>query len=494
MKYSVIDISSSSISMIVAESEGGKTEVIFKERSSLSLVHYLEDGALSERGIQKLIEMLARCKDMSAGLGVERGYLIATAALRHVKNFDEVAAAVLAETELTVNLIDGTTEAYCDYIANLYYKSFDRPVLIDLGGKSIEICDLAKSSKDEMMSIPFGLIDLYRKFVSGIYPDEKEAKDIRRYAKKKFDEAGIPEEGVYSTAIIVGATGAAIYDIYAEFSDETTSAGVRTIRRKKFKKLVDHLLTGEDRSRLVLNNAPEKLYLIGSAAIVLKLLFKRFNVENIIVSERGVKEGYLQLVLEGKESGAYYDFVRGGADGEARKLPAPETLKKTAKSAAKRKKAKSSAKGKAKPASEEAQTSSDEKPAKRCGRPKKQPAQQSEASAQVQSAQALPDEKPAKRRGRPKKQPAQQSEASAQVQSAQTLPDEKPAKRRGRPKKSAAEQSDAAMKEGAEKEKPSRPLQETAASVGGSVQETAAVETAQASAAETSGTDETKSE
>ena len=138
MKYSVIDISSSSISMIVAESEGGKTEVVFKERSSLTLVHYLEDGALSERGVQRLVEMLLRYKDMSAGLGVERCYLIATAALRHVRNFDEVAAAVLAETGLTVNLIDGETEAYCDYIANIYYKSFDRPVLIDLGGKSIE--------------------------------------------------------------------------------------------------------------------------------------------------------------------------------------------------------------------------------------------------------------------------------------------------------------------------------------------------------------------
>ena len=55
MKYSVIDISSSSISMIVAESEGGKTEVVFKERSSLTLVHYLEDGALSERGVQRLV-------------------------------------------------------------------------------------------------------------------------------------------------------------------------------------------------------------------------------------------------------------------------------------------------------------------------------------------------------------------------------------------------------------------------------------------------------
>ena len=73
----------------------------------------------------------------------------------------------------------------------------------------------------------------------------------------------------------------------------------------------------------MLNNAPEKLYLIGSAAIVLKHLFKRFGVDNIVVSDRGVKEGYLQLVLEGKETGAYYEFVRNSSDGEARSLAEP---------------------------------------------------------------------------------------------------------------------------------------------------------------------------
>ena len=489
MKYSVIDISSSSISMIVAESEGGKTEVVFKERSSLTLVHYLEDGALSERGVQRLAEMLLRYKDMSAGLGVERCYLIATAALRHVRNFDEVAAAVLAETGLTVNLIDGETEAYCDYIANIYYKSFDRPVLIDLGGKSIEICDLSKTSKEEMMSIPFGLIDLYRKFVSAIYPDEKEAKDIRRYANKRFDEAGLPEDGVYSTAVIVGATGAAIYDIYAEFSDEKLTSDVRTIRRKKFKKLVDHLLTGADRSRLVLNNAPEKLYLIGSAAIVLKLLFKRFDVENIIVSERGVKEGYLRLVLEGKESGAYYDFVHGGADGEARKLPeAKEPVKKT-KSTAKRKGAKPSEKAK-KGTSDEKRADA-EKPAKRRGRPKKT-AQEVTEPVQAQPAQETAPSKPAKHRGRPKKI-AQEVTEPVQAQPAQETAPSKPAKRRGRPKKSAAEKSEKAIEEGAEKAKTSESVHASAEPFEASVQE-AAIESSQASADKTSGADETKAE
>lgn len=489
MKYSVIDISSSSISMIVAESEGGKTEVVFKERSSLTLVHYLEDGALSERGVQRLVEMLLRYKDMSAGLGVERCYLIATAALRPVRNFDEVAAAVLAETGLTVNLIDGETEAYCDYIANIYYKSFDRPVLIDLGGKSIEICDLSKTSKEEMMSIPFGLIDLYRKFVSAIYPDEKEAKDIRRYANKRFDEAGLPEDGVYSTAVIVGATGAAIYDIYAEFSDEKLASDVRTIRRKKFKKLVDHLLTGEDRSRLVLNNAPEKLYLIGSAAIVLKLLFKRFDVENIIVSERGVKEGYLRLVLEDKESGAYYDFVRGGADGEARKLPEAKEPEKKTKSTAKRKGAKPSEK--AKKGTFKEKRADAEKPAKHRGRPKKT-VQEATEPEQAKPAQETEPSKPAKRRGRPKKT-AQEVTEPVQAQLAQETEPSKPSKRRGRPKKSADEKSEKAIEEGAEKAKTSESVQAPAEPFEAPVQE-AAVESSQASVDKTSGADETKAE
>lgn len=392
MKYCVIDISSSSISMIVASAEAEKTEVVFKERASLSLVHYLEAGGLSERGTEKLVEMLTRFKDTGAELGVERCYLIATAALRHVKNFDEVAKAVFWETGLTVNLIDGETEAYCDYVANIYYKTCERPVLIDLGGKSIEICDLAKSSKEEMMCFPFGLLDLYRKFVSNIYPDEKEAKEIKRYIKDKFDRAGLPREGVFSTAVMVGASNAAIYDIYAEFSDESETNGVKTISRKKFKKLVRHLLTGEDRSRLVLNNAPEKLYLIGSAAIVLKHLFKRFGVDNIVVSDRGVKEGYLQLVLEGKETGAYYDFVRNSSDGEARSLAEPGKKKKA-------------------PAAEKA-------PARKRGRPKKvQP--EAPVSADTAAAEETAPAMPAKKRGRPKK-----VQPEAPVSAAETAPAE----------------------------------------------------------------------
>lgn len=324
MKYSVIDISSSSLSLIVANADEKKAEIIFKDRVSLYLFPHLEGKSLSRRGIDKLTEALSLMKEKCASLGVERCYVISTAALRFIENYGEVSRAVTDRTGLAVNFIDGATEAYCDYVANSYYAGYERPVLIDQGGKSLEICDLLKKSKEDMLCFDFGLIDLHRKFVKKYQPDEEEAKDIKKYVKNRFDRADLPGKEVYSTAVLVGPTNCALYDIYSEFTGDSAADGVKTVDYKKFKKLVKHLLSGDDRSELIMNNAPEKLAVIGPAAVVLKVLFKRFGVSNIIVSDKGVKEGYLQLVLEGGESGAYYDFASGAVFGEVKAAPQQE--------------------------------------------------------------------------------------------------------------------------------------------------------------------------
>ena len=439
MKYSVIDVSSSSLSLVVAAADEHKTEILFKERKAISLVHYLEGRKLTERGIEKLVDCLHELKEACVNLGVERCYLISTAALRHIENFEEVYARVREEAGLTINVIDAATEAYCDYIANVYFRSYERPVLIDLGGKSIEVCDLSKQRKEEMQYFPFGLIDLYRKFVDGIFPTEKEAKAIKRYVKHKFDRADLPGEDVFSTAVMVGAANAALYDVYADFAGEKTE-GARVIRYKKFKKLVKHLLTGEDRSKLILNNAPEKLYIIASAAIVLKVLFKRFGVDNILVSDRGVKEGYLQLVLDGSEQGEWCDLVTGERGGEARHAPM-ETASAPEQAAAPKKRGR---KPKAQPAAENAAPMSEPAPKKRGRKPKAQPA--------AENAAPMSEPAPKKRGRKPKAQPAAENAApmsepapkkrgrkpKTQLAAENAAPMSAPApKKRGRPKKSA---------------------------------------------------------
>ena len=312
MKYSVIDISSSGLSMIVASTDNKKTEIIFKDRAGMYLLPHLEGRRLSQRGMDKLADALSVMKEKCENLGVDVCYVISTAALRFVDNYEDIGAYVAEKTGLPVNFIDGKTEAYCDFVANEYYASYDRAVLIDLGGKSLEICDLSKKEKDDMCYLDFGLVDLHRKFVKKYQPDEEEAEEIKKYGRARFDKEKLPKKDAYATAVMVGTTNCALYDIYSEFAKEKAADGVKTIDYGKFKKLVKNLISGPDRSGLIINNAPEKLVAIGPAAIVLKVLFKRFGVDNIIVSDKGVKEGYLQLVLCGKEQGKSFDFRNSG--------------------------------------------------------------------------------------------------------------------------------------------------------------------------------------
>lgn len=352
MKYSVIDISSNSVSLIVVDRETDNGEIVFKDRTALSLPHYMDGKRLSQRGLDRLTDCLNDGKETCRRLGADACYLISTAALRNIEGFDEVRAAVAEKTGLTVNLLDGETEAYCDYLANAGYAAYERAVLVDLGGKSIEICDLSATEKSAMRCLDFGLIDLHRKFVGKIQPDEEEADRIKKYVRGRFDKAELPGKDVYDTVVLVGATNLALYDIYADYADEEAGE-VRRIRYKTFKKLVKKLVSGKNRARLIFDNAPEKLHLAGPAAIVLKVLFKRFGARNILVSDRGVKEGFLSAVLDGREKGLYYDFAAAATKGTPRDEPAAGKSVKPDKAAAgkkpDKKKAAGASQGKASP-------------------------------------------------------------------------------------------------------------------------------------------------
>ena len=402
MRYSVIDISSTGVSMIVAEARGNEAEVVFKDRANLTLLHYLNGRDLSARGIEKVVAAVAAMKEKCSRLGADELLLISTAALRAIGNFEEVGAAVLGGTGIPVNAVDGRKEAYCDLVANRAYAAFDRAAIIDIGGASIEVCDINEKGGRIMVSLPFGLLNLHEKFVSRIQPDEEEGKNIRRYLSRKADKAGMPGEGVFDTVVLVGAAGQALCGVYGEYFD---AAENRAMTAKKFKKLAKHLLCGKDRSKVILDAAPDKLYSVGVASVVARTFVKRFGAERILVSERGVKEGYLQLVLEGKERGAYYDNASGKAVFPPRAAAqAQASAEKTA----------------AKPAAEKGGTPA---PAKKTDAKRRAPAKKTDsAGAAKEGVPAQP-----KRRGRPPVRKADEPEK------APSQP-----KRRGRPPKPKA--------------------------------------------------------
>ena len=453
MKIAVIDISSSSISLLVAQ-VGEKEEILFRDRSSLTLLHYLEGRSLSARGIDKLAEAVAAMMEKCRSVRAETLYVISTAALRAVENFEQVREEILRRTGVPVNFVDGETEAYCDFVANRGYGK--GAVLIDIGGASTEVCDLSKDSASHRRSLRFGVLDLHRKFVSRIQPDEKEGEKIRKYVRKKFRKEKIAGRA-FGTAVLAGATNLALYAVYAEYARIKDREGARVMQPKKFKKLTEHLLGGAGRSRLILDAAPEKLYSVGIAAVVVREFVKCVGAETIVVSERGVKEGYLRLVCDGALHGAAYTF--------AAELPVPAEETETAAAEAPAEKKPASARRgrppKAKHAEGEAKT-----PARRGRPPKAKPAPAAEDAPAEGKEQQPAEKKPASaRRGRPPKaKPAPAAEDAPAEGKEQQPAEKKPASaRRGRPPK--AKPAPAAKEGAPAEEKEQQPAEQSAESV-----------------------------
>lgn len=302
--YAVIDISSTSISMLVCGKDG--THPAYKFRESLSAVSFTEGGKLTEHGVEKICDKISVFQDQCKKLGVERLYVVSTAAMRFIDNAEEVFEAIRTRTGALVNQIDGETEAYCDCVANEKFRSMNSPVIIDIGGASIELVDLTKSGREGIHCLNFGALTLQRKFVKSVYPDKEECSKIKKYIKKALAKAEVPSFAG-GTAVLVGATNRSVYEIYRDYYDIDVSENM-VIEIEKLKKLAKKLIEAPDRSHLLIKNAPEKIYFIVVALITLVQLLKKYGFASVAVSDFGVKEGYLKLALSGEEKAEISPF------------------------------------------------------------------------------------------------------------------------------------------------------------------------------------------
>ena len=176
MKFAVIDLSSTGVSTVIAEGDRatGIFEPMYKDRTNIAVADYFDGKSISPRGIEKLIDALISARSTVRAMGVEECYVISTAALRNIDNIEEVAVKIRMRTGIVVNYLDGRTEAYCDLVSNRKYAAFGDVVLIDIGGGSVELCDLSNADKDDVTCLDFGPIKLRGKYVSDIYPTEDE--------------------------------------------------------------------------------------------------------------------------------------------------------------------------------------------------------------------------------------------------------------------------------------------------------------------------------
>ena len=138
-----IDVGTNSIHMVIVKVKPALPAftIIDREKETVRLGNFAEDGNLSKEAMERGIAALKRCCAIAESFNAEEVIAVATSAVREARNGKEFLAEVERQVGLSVNLIAGTEEARRIYLGVLSGMEFhNQPhAIIDIGGGSTEL-------------------------------------------------------------------------------------------------------------------------------------------------------------------------------------------------------------------------------------------------------------------------------------------------------------------------------------------------------------------
>lgn len=157
----VIDVGSNSVRLVAYRLDGRALTPFLNEKVMAGLGRNLgATGALSPDGVTAALTALARFRALVDGLGIERTFAVATAAVRDAVDGPEFADRVRRETGVALRVIDGAEEARLSALGVLAGAPDAKGVVGDLGGSSLELVEVTPSGPGRGETWPLGPLSL----------------------------------------------------------------------------------------------------------------------------------------------------------------------------------------------------------------------------------------------------------------------------------------------------------------------------------------------
>ena len=287
-RYSVVDVGSNTIHLLVGEVDGGSVLPVTGEKVSARLGAGVEkSGRLDENRLALATEAITLFARIAALNGSPSPEILATSAVRDAENGPELVERVREATGLKMRLISGETEAALGFRGALSAVRQEGKVLVvDLGGGSAQLI-LGEASAEERVSLPLGTNRTTERFVENDPPVDAELEALREHAARLLPEWDIGGARV----VAVGGSARAILKITR---DRLT---------------VDRLwrLSGEIRehpSGVLAREqglAPERARVLPAAITTLATILEHFGKDYLTVARGGLREGTLLALAEGEE-------------------------------------------------------------------------------------------------------------------------------------------------------------------------------------------------
>lgn len=289
MKLAAIDVGSNAVRLLFVNVYEGKNGPSFKKADLVRVPIRLGDDAfiskkISKEKIDKLLLVMKAFRALIDFYEVDGLRACATSAMREAGNGLEIAALIQKETGITIEVIDGKTEAqiiFANHIAEELDPSNDY-LYIDVGGGSTELTLFSKSQVIASRSFNIGTIRMLNNIVSKeLWSSFKEwVKDTTREHKRPL--------------IAIGS-GGNINKIF-KMSRRKQS---QTLPLAKLREIHEELesYSYEERMRTLGLN-PDRADVIVPAAKIFMTVMKAAQIDDILVPQIGMADGLVHVMYE----------------------------------------------------------------------------------------------------------------------------------------------------------------------------------------------------
>lgn len=298
-RIAALDIGSNSIRCIIAEvSKDGKFKIMDDEKATVRLGEGLSiTGMISNEASERAVESIQRFRQLLDGLKVQVVEAIATSAVRTAGNGRELVQTLSEELGHEIRIISGEEEA--ELTAASALANFDmygkRHVMVDIGGGSVEIVTASGNHVEEFYSLDLGAVVMTDRFIKKDPTNESELRKLQRHIRTSIKHSGATKKLSIDSLIGSGGTFTALgYMTRQMRKDNYVSIhGYEVLRAD-----VIHLLAMLSRKDLkerqtVPGLNQDRADIIVAGLAVIDEIMDSFDVNRILINERGIREGLL---------------------------------------------------------------------------------------------------------------------------------------------------------------------------------------------------------
>ena len=197
--------------------------------------------------------------------------------------------------------------------------------VIDIGGGSTELTFVKNKEIGQVVSIPIGSLNTYRKYVKNLIPTKNEEKKIKQCIVAELEKINVSKEDFKDVSVYgIGGSIRGAVKLNKDFFEMDDNN--QKLERKNIKKMIDIF---EEKPKIavseILEVGPDRIHTLSTGMIILKTIMKFYGCKTVELCKWGIREGYLVANLKKESSNECSRENNGQVINDKEKIEQQET-------------------------------------------------------------------------------------------------------------------------------------------------------------------------